>query len=89
MKARSKFTLTVSLFAACLGLSACTDNERYEAIKEDPAPGMLTLHERVEDADNGWTVSRNENWRMFWRDLGKAWYTDRPSRLTRETVPRP
>lgn len=89
MKARSKSMLVAAALFAGFGLSACTDNERYEAIKEDPTPNMLTLHERVEDADNSWTVSRNENWRMFWRDVGKATLTDRPSRLTRETVPRP
>lgn len=93
MKARNMTVRTAALFALCLGagfgLSGCTDNERYEAIKADPTPDLLTLAERPVDADNAWTVTRNENWRMFWRDLGKATYVDRPSRLTRETIPRP
>lgn len=74
---------------AALLLGACTSNEKYEAIKADPTPTLLTLHERPEDADNAWTVSRNENWRMFWQDMGRVWMTDRPSRLTREVMPRP
>ena len=77
------------LLVGGFALTGCTDNARYEAIKEDPAPNILTLDERVEDADNNWTISRNENWRMFWQDMGRAFYTDRPSRLTREPVPRP
>lgn len=90
MKVRPKSALHAALLVALsAALVACTDNERYEAIKEDPAPDMFTLNERLEDADNHWTVSRNENWRMFWSDLGRATFTDRPSRLTRQTVPRP
>ncbi len=65
-----------------------TDNARYEAIKEDPAPNILTLDERVEDADNNWTISRNENWRMFWEDWSRVMYTDRASRLTPEPMTR-
>lgn len=89
MKARSKTALAALLLVGGFALTGCTDNARYEAIKEDPAPNILTLDERVEDADNNWTISRNENWRMFWADLGRASLTDRPSRLARPTVPRP
>lgn len=89
LRRRSKLALcSAGVLLAC-SLGACTSNEKYEAIKEDPTPNMLTLNERVEDADNAWTVSRNENWRMFWKDMGRVWMTDRPSRMAREVIPRP
>lgn len=87
-RTHTRITL-VSIVALAAGLCGCTTDERYEAIKADPAPEMLTLNERVVDADNAWTVSRNENWRMFWQDMSRAAMVDRPSRLTKETIPRP
>jgi hypothetical protein len=75
--------------ASLLVATGCETPTKYQAIKDDPAPDLLTLNERYEDADNAWTITRNENWRMFWQDLGRVGLTDRPSRLTRETIPRP
>ena len=51
--------------------------------------GLDTLYEREEDIDNALTVTFDENLRMAVEDLGRFWYTDRPSRLTREPIPRP
>lgn len=78
--------------AALVGLlGACSSGEptRYEQVKADPTPNLDTLYQRPTDIDNKVIVTFDENSRMFMQDLGRAFYWDRPSRLTREPVPQP
>ena len=90
MKSRmSTLTAACLLAAAALSLAACSTPSRYQAVKDDPTPNVDTLYQRPQDVDNSLTVMWDENWRMFTQDLGRAFYTDRPSRLTREPVPQP
>lgn len=56
-------------------------------IRADPTPEMQTLYQRQVDVENSLAIWSDENWRMFNQDLGRAFYTDRPSRLTREAIP--
>jgi hypothetical protein len=58
-------------------------------IRADVTPELETLSERQVDMDNNWALMLDENGRMFVEDLGRAFYVDRPSHLTREPVPRP
>lgn len=81
--------LAVLALAGCL--SGCSGNPdaKYQAIKDDLTPNLDTLYQRPEDVDNALVITFDENGRMFWQDLGRAMYVDRPSRLTREPMPRP
>jgi hypothetical protein len=80
----------VVVLAGCVaGLSACSTDlfSRHAAIRYSPTPELDTLYQRPADMSNAWTIMDDENWRMFTQDLGRAFYTDRPSRLTREPIP--
>lgn len=79
------------LSAAALALAALTgcESSRYQQVKEDPTPNLDTLYQRPSDIDNKVTVTFDENMRMFVQDLGRVFYWDRPSRLTREPIPQP
>ena len=89
MKSRTSRLLTASLVSAvALALGAC-ETSRYQAVKDDPTPNLDTLYQRPVDVDNAMVVMWDENWRMFWQDLGRGFYVDRPCRLTREPVPQP
>lgn len=76
----------VALFAGC---SASNRSDYAEAakIRANLTPELDTLYQRPDDIENAMTIMADENGRMFWQDLGRAMYTDRPSRLTREPVP--
>ena len=90
----TRFSPTAAL--ACLSLAAllagCAGSDtaaaRYAAVRDNPTPELDTLHQRPVEIDNKMALTFDENWRMFTQDLGRFWYTDRPSRLTREPVPR-
>lgn len=58
------------------------------AIRLNPSPEVMTLHERPTDVRNTITVMWDENIRMANEDLGRFWYWNRPSRLTLEPIPR-
>lgn len=86
MKPRS--AAAIVLTSAVLVLTGC-ETSRYQAVKDDATPNLDTLYQRPQDIDNALVVQMDENGRMFWQDLGRAFYVDRPSRLTREPVPQP
>ena len=75
----------VGLAMACAG---CTTT-RLDEIRADLTPELETLHERLDDMDISGALMADENGRMFMQDLGRAFYTNRPSRLTPEPMPRP
>lgn len=79
-----------SLIAVGVAASGCgsSKDKRVGAIRSDLTPEMKTLHNRPDDVRNSLAIYYNEMERMMWQDLGRAFYTDRPSRLTPEPVPR-
>lgn len=83
-------SLLTLAWAACLTGCAGGDTPagRHEMVKADPTPELFTLYQRPVDADNRIVLTMDENWRMFNQDMGRLWLLDRPSRLTRERVPR-
>jgi len=91
---RVRRLIALSAAGVCAAsLAACsygpsTPSSRYAAkIRANPMPELATLHQRHVDVDNTLAVMANENERMFLQDLGRVFYTDRPSRLTREPIP--
>lgn len=92
---RTARTLTC-LALGCLGavsLVGCTtaasqaDYAQAERVRADLTPELDTLYQRPDDISNTLTIMADENGRMFWEDLGRVMYTNRPSRLTPEPVP--
>lgn len=61
---------------------------RDAMIRNNLTPELQTLYQRPVDVENAKAIAFNENGRMFWQDLSRTFYTDRPSRLTREPIPR-
>jgi len=74
------------ILAGC-SASQRSDYAQTEKIRTNLTPNLDTLHQRPDDIENALTIMADENGRMFWEDLGRVFYTDRPSRLTREPVP--
>lgn len=57
-------------------------------LRYDPSPEAYTLYQRPSDWRNQFGLMWDENTRMMRQDFDRAFYWDRPSRLTREPVPR-
>lgn len=66
-----------------VGCSSSKDNRVVE-IRHHLTPEMKTLSKRPDDVKNSLAIYFNEMDRMFWQDVGRAFYTDRPSRMTPE-----
>jgi hypothetical protein len=82
-----------SVAAACLVMcmAGCsnTGDKRLDEVRNNATPDLDTLYQRPVDMDSAVTVTWDEDGRMFWEDMGRFFLFDRPSRLTREIVPRP
>lgn len=81
--------LSFALLLAASTITGCGSQiaTRDQMIRNNPTPELMTLYQRPVDVNNQTALTFNSNWRMFWQDLGRAAYWDRPSRLTREPVP--
>jgi hypothetical protein len=86
---RCQAVFSIAGLALVLGAGGCsTGDQRLDEVRANPTPDMPTLYQRSANVDNAVTVTFNENDRMFWQDMGRMFYWDRPSHLTREPVPR-
>jgi hypothetical protein len=54
----------------------------FESVTDNLTPELQTLTERPVDVDRNMAVSFNHDERMFWSDVGRFFYTDRPSFLS-------
>ena len=66
-------------------LSGCKTNRdyySYHAITSNLTPELQGVSERPIDVNTNVAVAENVNWRLFWGDLGRVWYMDRPSILS-------
>ena len=71
--------ISVVLLAGC---KSATDHYSYSAIAGNLTPELQGVSERPVDIDRNVAVVENVNWRLFWGDLGRVWYMDRPSILS-------
>jgi len=53
----------------------------------DPSPSVTTLGRSDAEMAKTYTISSDTNWRALINDLERAFYTDRPSRLTPNPIP--
>jgi hypothetical protein len=85
MTIRAAFRAATISAVALIGLAGCGSNPNdvsFDAITGDLTPHLLGLTERDVDADRNIAVMKNQNIRMMWGDLGRAFLWDRPSRLS-------
>lgn len=84
-------TITVAALAVVVAapLAGCQSeaDRRAARIRRNLTPELDTLYQREDDIDNVLALTFDENGRMILQDLGRAFYTDRPSRLTPEPIP--
>mgnify|MGYP001192678175 CR=1 FL=1 len=85
--ARTRLVLVSALVAGVALASGCSNDRRAVEVRNNLTPELKNLHDRPEDVKNSLAIYFNEMDRMFWQDVGRAFYTDRPSRLTAEPVP--
>ncbi len=54
----------------------------FDAIRGDLTPELRAMTGRLVDEQRNMAVAFNQNGRMFYDDLGRAFYTDHPTRLS-------
>ena len=70
---------------AAASVTGCQSNPNdvsFNTVKGNLTPELQTLDETSQDVDRDLAVNFNQDFRMFWSDLGRAFYTDRPSYLS-------
>ncbi|MDZ4754745.1 MAG: hypothetical protein SGJ11_09635 [Phycisphaerae bacterium] len=77
----------VTCVVTCLGgaLTGCKSDPLatdFDSIKKDLTPELQAQAERPSDVERNMAVTFEQNKRMIWNDLGRAFYTDRPSYLS-------
>ncbi len=73
------------LLLAAASVTGCQSNPNdvsFNTVKGNLTPELQTLDESNQDVDRNLAVNFNQDFRMFWSDLGRAFYTDRPSYLS-------
>ncbi len=78
----------VALVGQGCGSLGAVPGGRDSAIRANLTPELATLTDRPVDLSNEYALMANENSRMILSDLSRAWYTDRPSRLSKTPLPR-
>ena len=88
MRSTHRMTLPVAatLATGLLLLSGCRSGTTA-AIYHDPTPAIDTLSETDFEVKNSLVITRENNFRMVWEDLGRLWLVDRPSRLSPKPIP--
>ena len=85
MRTSARMTLAaLCLSAVTTIVGGCNDPEAtdFDSITDNPTPELMTLNERKVDVQRNLAVVYNNDFRMMWMDLGRAWYVDRPSFLS-------
>jgi hypothetical protein len=75
----------VAAAIASFGLVGCSSDPMatdFDSIKSDLTPELMNIAERDVDVERNLAVNSNQNLRMFWNDVGRFWYVDRPSILS-------
>ncbi|MFK7961053.1 MAG: hypothetical protein AB8G96_11060 [Phycisphaerales bacterium] len=76
----------VALLGGCAG-SSDPYNVSYSGITGNLTPELRGIHQRPIDVDKDMRMVNNFNTRMISDDLGRVFYTNRPSRLAPYEVP--
>jgi hypothetical protein len=79
MRYLTVLTLCVVAFAGC---KTNPDKVSVKYINRHLTPEMQTLGQTHAAVSRDLATMQNQEWRMWWSDLGRAFYTDHPSRLS-------
>ena len=71
--------LGCALAAGCSSDPMATD---FKSINGNLTPELMSTAQRPQDVDRALAYTNNANVRMFWDDMGRAFYTDHPSMLS-------
>jgi hypothetical protein len=74
--------LLVLVGASLVGCQSNPTDPSYNMVKRNLTPELQTLSESSTDVDRNLSVNFNQDLRMISSDLGRAFYTDRPSYLS-------
>ncbi len=79
-----RFPLSVATLTAIVstGLAGCQTATSFSGLSGNLTPNLAATVERPIDMDRHGAVTMNQNWRSAVDDLGRAFYTDHPSRLS-------
>lgn len=84
-----RFLALSSAALVLFGLSACTSVSPADAkVRENLTPELSTLSETPREVDNTMIHAMDTNARGINNDLRRMWLLDRPTRLTRQPMPR-
>ena len=86
---KNVLSVAAVLAAAVMALGGCYQGgKEHREIQDNLTPELMTTSQRRVDASDAVSLTWNTDNRLFWEDLGRAFYTDRPSHLTPYPVPR-
>jgi len=88
---RTRLTCLAALAFASLALTGCKSNDPYNVsyshIRNNLTPELATIAQRPIDVDKDLALTDNFNLRMLGSDLGRVFYTNRPSRMSPDFIP--
>lgn len=89
MRRRSSVVLAACIVAPALAIGAtgCAKSTRLSQIRAQPAPELSSLDRTKPERKNNWATVRGTNVRNFNSALGRAFYTNRPVRLSPAPIP--
>ena len=71
-----------AVLVACSSSPSSPYDVSFDAIRGDLTPELRAMTGRLVDEQRNMAVAFNQNGRMFYDDLGRAFYTDHPTRLS-------
>lgn len=79
--------LLASLTGALVLVGCSSDGGRLRSYRSDPTPNLDRLGQEHAVEENYRAIVTENNLRSMNDDLARAWFTDRPMRLTRRRTP--
>lgn len=80
-------SLALGTLGGCVNDQSSSAAADRSKIKQNLTPELLTTNETHLQAENRLLLTFNTNMRLFWADMARVWYIDRPSRLTPDPMP--
>ncbi len=71
-----------AMLVGCSSSPSSPYDVSFDAIRGDLTPELRAMTDRRVDEQRNMAVAHNQIGRMFYDDLGRAFYTDHPSRLS-------
>ena len=75
-------SMTLAAGVAVLATGCSSDPVSFASIRDSPSPEMSQLAFTKVEGQANMAVMKNQNLRMAWDDVLRAWHLDHPSRLS-------